>query len=179
LEINIMANHNRRPQLAQSQIIDLKGRPVGSEDLESAALALQWAEHSGYRGTDLQVATAMAQGLRVAIELSERGNHQAAGKQAGNCLWVLKKNRELCTKQNRRNLGCLEIQCRDGQTRKLGNIVEWYAGVHSRIHDQIEAARAEEAEELANAELEALQFAASVATGQALQSATERKVKAA
>ena len=174
-----MAKHNR-PVLAQSQIIDLKGRPVGGEDLTTAALMLQWAEQSGYKGTDLKVATAVSQGLRVAVEMSERGAHQAAGKQAGNCLWVLKKNKELCTKQNRRNLGCLEVQCRDGQNRQLGNIVEWYAGVHSRIHEQIEAAKIAEAEELANAELEALQFAASVAEGKALQSAaTKPAVKAA
>lgn len=174
-----MAKHNR-PALSQSQIIDLKGRPVGSEDMETAALMLQWAEQSGYRGSDLKVATAVAQGLRVAVEMSQRGEHEKAGKQAGNCLWVLKKNKELCTKQNRRNLGCLEVQCRDGQIRKLGNIVEWYAGLHSRIHSQIEAAQAIEAEALQNAELEALQFAASVAEGKALQSvATKPAVKAA
>lgn len=172
-----MAKHNR-PVLPQSAIIDLKGRKVGSEDMEQAALMLQWAEQSGYRGTDLDVATAVAQGLRVAVEMSERGEHQASAKQAGNCLWTLKKNRELCTKQNRRNLGSLEVQCRDGQTRRLGNIVEWFTGVHSRIHEQIEAAKVTEAEELVNLELETLQFAASVAKGQAA-SVAKPAVKAA
>ena len=170
-----MSKHNR-PVLTQSAIIDLKGRKVGTEDLEQAALLLQWAEQSGYKGSDLTVATAVAGGLRVAVEMAERGEHEKAAKQAGNCLWTLRKNRELCNKQNRRNLGSLEIQCRDGQTRRLGNIVEWFAGVHSRIHDQIEAAKATEDEELANLEMESLQFAASVATGVELQ---ENKVKAA
>jgi hypothetical protein len=173
-----MTKYNR-PALSQSAIIDLKGRAVGSEDMEQAALMLQWAEQSGYKGTDLNVATAVAKGLRVAVEMSKRGEHEKSAKQAGNCLWTLKKNRELCTKQNRRNLGSLEVKCRDGQIRKLGNIVDWFTKIHSRIHEQIEAAKVVEAEELANLELETLQFAASVATGKAFQGATESKVKAA
>lgn len=162
-----MANYNR-PAIAQSTIIDLKGRPVGSEDMEQAALMLQWAEQAGFRGTDLDVAGAVAQGIRSAIEMAMRGEHEASAKQAGNCLWVLKKNREYCNAQSRHSLGSIDVPCRDGQTRKLGNMVEWFAGVHGRIHEQITTAKAAEAledEKQANLEMEALQLAAMVTKG--------------
>jgi hypothetical protein len=173
-----MAKHNR-PVLPQSTIIDLKGRPVGSEDLESAALMLQWAENSGYKGKSLTIASNVALGLRLAVELSLRGEHEKAAKQAGNVLYVLKKDRVNSKQGNYRCVGDLVIDCRDGQKREVGAICTWFMGVHNRIHEQINQAKAEEAEALANSELEALQFAASVATGQALQSSTEKKAKAA
>lgn len=177
-----MAKHNRkhtdRPELPESVIIDLKGRNVGREDFETAALRLKFAEHEGFKGTDLQVAGAVAQGLEVANGLAAQGKHTEAAKQAGNCLWVLKKNREFTTKQNRRALGTIEFECRDGQSRKIGNVVEWYVGVHMRISEQI--VQAKEAERLAAEQAEIEMIEATLALSGATETkADEADVKAA
>jgi hypothetical protein len=166
-------NHNR-PMLTPSQIIQKRCRKVGSEDFKTAALKLRWAENEKYYGNDLLVAGALAQGLELAIELAEKNEHEHAAKQAGNCLYSLKKNRDLTQKQNRKALGSMVIECRDGMTRKLGDIVEWYVSTHFRIAEQIKEAEAKEVAEAeagrmaAEAEeLETLQFALSVADGKA------------
>jgi hypothetical protein len=172
-------NKHNRPSLPESQVIDLRGRRVGTEDFNTAATMLQWAEQAGYRGTSLKIAANVAQGLRVAVELSEKGQHEAAAKQAGNCLWVLKKDRGNAQTANHRALGSMVIDCRDGQKRAIGQIVEWFTGVHFRIHEQILEAKAAEDEALATAELEALQYAASVAQGQSIAQDAADKAKAA
>lgn len=175
-------NHhfNRRPELPESTLIDLKGRKVGSEDLAQAGLMLKWCENDGFRGTSLQIASNIAQGLGVAVQLSLQGNHEAAAKQAGNVMYVLKKDRINSKARNYKALGSIRIECRDGQTRAIGDIVEWFMSVHFRINEQILKARETEAAELEAAELEALQFAMSVADGKAAQeAATASKSKAA
>ena len=45
-----------------------------------------------------------------------------------------------------------------GQVRKLGAMVEWFSGVHSRIHEQIEQEKANEHVELSKEEAEALEL---------------------
>jgi hypothetical protein len=176
-----MAKHNRkhnaRPELPESVIIDLKGRNVGREDFETAALRLKFAEHEGFKGTDLQVAGAVAQGLEVASLLAAQGKHTEAAKQAGNCLWVLKKNREFTTKQNRRALGTIKFECRDGQMRRIGNVVEWYVGVHARIAEQIEEAKKAEAAAAEQAETEMIE--ATLSLKDSLTPAGEAAIKAA
>jgi hypothetical protein len=169
-----MVKYNR-PSLPESQVIDLRGRRVGSEDFRTAAMMLQWAEQAGYRGTSLVIASNVAQGLLTAVGLSEKGQHEAAAKQAGNCLWVLKNDRVHSKNANHKAIGSMVIDCRDGQKRAIGQIVEWFTGVHFRIHEQIQQAKTAEAEALATAELEAWQFAASVAEGQELQAARAAK----
>jgi hypothetical protein len=165
-----MANINH-PVLANSTIIDLKGRKVGTEDLMEAAKLLTWAEQSGYRGNDISVAEGLVIGLGKAVELSEEGRHEAASKQAGNVLYVLRKNKESAEKTNRRSLGSLEIGCRDGQVRKLGNIVEYFMNVHGRIHEQIEAAKASEAAAEKEDEAQMLQLVEALKEGREVKAA--------
>ena len=171
-----MSNNNST--LLASQIIDLKGRKVGSEDFETAMMLLKFCENDGFRGASLVIAANVALGLGVAVQHANHGNHEAAGKQAGNVLWVLKKDRTNSAQRNYKALGSMVIECRDGQKRKLGDMCEWYMGIHLRIAEQIAAAKQDEANALANAELETLQFSASVANGVADQAATAA-VKAA
>jgi hypothetical protein len=129
-------NKRRRP-LPESVIIDRKGRKVGSDDLQSAALVAKWAEEAGLRGPQVQAAAGIAIALDAAVELSLQGAHRDAGKKAASCAYVLKRNAKV---------GTLKVQCRDGRQRKLAQVVEWYATVHFRIADEIEAKQAEEAE---------------------------------
>jgi hypothetical protein len=140
LEKNQMANYNR-PAVAQSVVIDLKGRKVGSEDLRTVALVLTWVEQNGFYGKDLLVATNISQGLNDAVDMAERGEHEAAAKKAGNCLWILGKNKELAVAQHRQCLGSIGVMCRDGSTRKIGDMVEWFVGIHNRIAEQIREAK--------------------------------------
>jgi hypothetical protein len=126
----------RRP-LPESVVIDRKGRKVGSDDLHNAALVAKWSEEAGLRGPAIQAASGIAIALDAAIALSLQGLHRDAGKKAASCAYVLKRNEKV---------GTLKVQCRDGKTRKLSQVVEWYAGVHFRIADEIEAKREEEAE---------------------------------
>jgi hypothetical protein len=166
---HIMTNTNSSTRLAQSVIIDLKGRKVGSEDLRQASLRLSWADQEGFRWPALLQADGISKGLILAVELAEKGEHLKAAKQAGNCLWVLKKNRELAHRQNHQCLGSLVVECRDGRKRKIGDMVEWFASVHERIAEQIEeAAELEKAEteRLAREEEAAVQFALTVAAGE-------------
>lgn len=172
-------NHNNQPELPESTLIDLRGRKVGSEDLATAGLMLKWCENEGFRGTSLQIASNIAQGLGVAVQLSLQGNHEAAAKQAGNVLWVLKKDRTNSKQRNYKALGSIRIECRDGQLRAIGDVTEWYLSVHMRIHEQILKAREAEVAELESAELEALQFAMSIVDGKAAQEAASNKTKAA
>ena len=174
-------NHNyNRPELSESMLINLKGRRVGSEDLAQAGLMLKWCENEGFRGTSLRIASNVALGLEVAVQLSLQGNHEAAAKQAGNVMYVLKKDRINSQARNYKSLGSIRIECRDGQFRAIGDVTEWYMSVHFRIHEQILKARKAEVAELENSELEALQFAMSIADGKAAQeAATASKSKAA
>ena len=166
-------NYNR-PELPESTMIDLRGRRVGSEDLEQAGLMLKWCENEGFRGTSLRIASNVALGLEKAVQLSLQGNHEAAAKQAGNVMWVLKKDRTNSQQRNYRALGSIRIECRDGKFRAIGDVCEWYLSVHMRIHEQILKARENEAKELENSEFEALQFAMSVADGKAAQEAASK-----
>jgi hypothetical protein len=127
----------RRRPLPESVIIDRKGRKVGSDDIAAAALVAKWAEEAGLRGPQVQAAAGIAIALENAVELSLKGEHRDAGKKAASCAYVLKRNAKV---------GTLKVQCRDGRTRKLAQVVEWYASVHFRIADEIEAKQAEEAE---------------------------------
>jgi hypothetical protein len=179
---NTMANRNNhfnRPELSESTLIDLKGRKVGSEDLAQAGLMLKWCENQGYRGNSLRIASNVALGLEFAVQFSLQGNHEAAAKKAGNVMYVLNKDRVNSKAGNYRALGSIRIECRDGQVRAIGEIVEWYMSVHMRINEQILKARANEKAQLEAAELEALQFAMSVADGKAAQAETTVKTKAA
>lgn len=171
-------NNNHRPELPESVIIDLKGRNVGKEDFETAALRLKFAEHEGFRGTDLMQASAVAQGLEVANGLAAQGKHAEAAKQAYSCLWVLNKNRTVAKNQNRKALGMIEFECRDGLIRKIGNVVEWYIGTHSRIAEQISVAKSDEELEAMQAEIEALEAAEALKQGHLVGSMTA-EVKAA
>ena len=152
-----MANYNR-PTVSQSKIIDLKGRKVGTEDLVTAALLLEYVECAGFRGIDVNTAECIAKGLRLAVERSECGDHEGAGKAAGNCAHVLKNNLKVAQEKNKFALGSMSVECRDGQVRKLGAMVEWFSGVHSRIHEQIEQEKANEHVELSKEEAEALEL---------------------
>lgn len=127
----------RRRPLPESVVIDRKGRKVGSDDLRAASLVAKWSEEAGLRGPMVQAASGIAIALEAAVDLSLKGEHRDAGKKAASCAYVLKRNDRV---------GKLKVQCRDGRTRKLAQVVEWYAGVHFRIADEIEAKQAEEAE---------------------------------
>jgi hypothetical protein len=162
---NSYRHHN--PELTESTLIDLKGRKVGSEDLAQAGLMLKWCENEGFRGTSLRIAGNIALGLEKAVQLSLLGNHEAAAKQAGTVMYVLKKDQVNSKKGNYKALGSIRIECRDGQRRAIGDVTEYYMSVHFRINEQIVKARENEAAELEAAELEALQFAMK-ALGEAL-----------
>lgn len=131
-----MRNKKRR-QVPESIILDRKGRRVGSDDLNAAANIAKWAEQAGLRGPALQAAAGIAVALEAAVKLSLVGAHRDAGKKAASCAYVLNRNERVQK---------LKVQCRDGRTRKLGQIVEWYASVHFRIADEIEAAQVQEAQ---------------------------------
>ena len=186
-----MSNYNsrksyNRPELPESTMIDLRGRKVGSEDMAQAGLSLKWCENevtsdgrSAFRGTSLRIAGNVAMGLEATVQLSLLGNHEAAAKKAGTVLWVLNKDRTNSKKGNYRAIGSIRINCRDGHVRAIGDVVEYFMSIHFRIHEQILKARENEAAELENSELEALQFAMNVADGKAAQEASKSATKAA
>lgn len=144
---NTRGGKRRRKQLPESVVIDRRGRKVGSDDALQAARIAEWSEQEGLRGPAKEVAAGIAVALRAAVALSLDGQHRDAGKKAASCTYVLKRNERV---------GKLKVQCRDGRTRKLAQVVEWYGNVHFHIADDIEAAQAAEKEWLTrrrNAEL--------------------------
>jgi hypothetical protein len=134
-----------------SQIIDLKGRKVGTEDLKTAMDRLKWAgKTEGFRDGSLKIAAGVAMGLEAAIGLSESGEHAAAGKKAMSCLHVLQKDRINGRNGNYHCLGALDIECRDGVRREVGQTVKWFGEIHFRIAEQVSEAQAAEMEAIAH-----------------------------
>ena len=173
-----MANRNNRrhfnrPELPESVIIDLRGRRVGSEDFATAALILKWCENEGYRGTSLRIAANIAMGLEAAVLLASRGQHEAAAKKAGDVLWVLKKDRTNAQAHNYRALGIIEIEGRNGQYYKIGNLVEWYMKTHFAIAKQVAEARKAEDFAMQEEAFEAEMFKQSMLDGKAAQEEAE------
>lgn len=140
----------RTRKLKASEIIDRKGRRVGSDDLMGAANVCKFAEHGGLHRNLVQVACSVGIGLEAAVQLALRGEHREAGKKAQNVLYVLNKEINAA-------IGNLKVDCRDSKIRKVIDMTKWFVGVHLRIADEIEEARAEEDER----ELERLQIRAS------------------
>jgi hypothetical protein len=170
---NFSARNFNNSEIPASQIIARKGRLVGSEDMEAAAKKLQWVENETnehgahlFRGKTLDVAAQLSRALLEAVNLSFADKHEEAAKKAGNCLYVLGKDKQNAIKFNRRYLGGLSIDCRDGQRRKLGDMLEWYMSTHFRIAEQIAAATEYEKAEAEAAEMEMVQFAESILEGQ-------------
>jgi hypothetical protein len=142
-----MSNSN---QLSESQIINLKGRKVGTEDLTTAIARLKWAKTEGFRPTSLMIADGIVRGLEVAVVLAESGDHVGAGKKAMSCLHVLQKDRTNGRNGNYHCLGNMEIECRDGNRREIGNTIKWFGEIHFRIAEQVEFAATAEAEAIAH-----------------------------
>lgn len=126
------------PKMPDSVRLMRKGRMVGSDDLRAAVNVLKWAEEEGLNTTALTVAKAAATGLEAAIRFSTANRHHDAAAQAGTVLYSIRKNERVSS---------LKVRCRDGESRKIQKVVEWFVGVHSRISKEI--AMALEAEELA------------------------------
>jgi hypothetical protein len=133
-----------RKPLPESVILDRKGRKVGSDDIRTAAMIAKFGEEAGLRGPLVQVATNVAQACDAAVALALDGAHRDAAKKAASVQYVLKRNERV---------GKLKVTCRDGRQRKLSDVVGWYASVHFRIADDIDAAR--DREEAAAAERKA------------------------
>lgn len=128
----------RHQNVPQSVIIDRKGRRVGSDDMTAAANLCKWAEHSGLHGASLTAASGVAKGLEAAVQLSLEGEHRDAAKKALSVNYVLRRGPG-------ERVGRLKVDCRDGRQRPLSRVVEWFAAIHFRIADEIEAARDAEA----------------------------------
>ena len=122
-------------QVPESVIVDRKGRRVGMDDMQASASVAKWADQAGLRGPALLAASGIATALEAAVRLSLDGSHRDAGKKAASCAYVLKRNERV---------GGLKVRCRDGRERKLQQVVEWYATVHFKIADDIEAKQAAE-----------------------------------
>lgn len=138
----------KRKPLPESVIIDRKGRKVGSDDMNAAALVAKWGEQAGLRGPLIEVATSVSQACEAAVSLALDGQHRDAAKKAASVQYVLKRNERV---------GGLKVQCRDGRTRRLADVVSWFASVHFKIADDIESAQEREA--AAKAEREAAEAA--------------------
>jgi hypothetical protein len=159
--------HNRN-NMPQSEVLDRKARKVGSDDMQSAALVCKWAENAGLRGPNLAVAASIAKAFEAAVALSLDGQHRDAAKKAASAQYVLKRNEHVAK---------LKLQCRDGRERKIGQIAEWYASVHFRVADEIDAALEAEAKAAEERRLEAEQRRASKEAARA--AAESKEVKAA
>jgi hypothetical protein len=149
--------------MLESAILDRKARKVGSDDMGAAALVCKWAENAGLRGPNLAVAASIGKAFEAAVALSLDGQHREAGKKAASAQYVLKRNERVAA---------LRIRCRDGRERKIGQIAEWYASVHFRVQDEIDAAKEVEAKAAEERRIEAEQRRASK---EAAQKAAEAK----
>ena len=165
--INVRSNRNDLPE---SVVLDRKGRKVGSDDMGSAALIAKYAEHAGIRGNNLDVAAGLALAIEAAVSLSLNGKHREAAKKAASCNYVLKRNE---------HVGKLKVNCRDGRERKLSDVVGWFAGVHFRIADDIDAAVAKEAAAAEAAKVAAAALAETRSRNAALKEKVAKIVKAA
>lgn len=150
LKANTTNKKRRGRKLTKSAIIDRKGRRIGSDDLMAASNVCKYAEHGGLHRNLLQVAVSVGIGLEAAVQLALKGEHREAGKKVQNVMYVLNK-------EHAEPVGNLKVDCRDSKIRKVKDIAIWFAGVHLRIADEIDAERANEAER----ELERLQRKAS------------------
>lgn len=155
----------RKPE---SVILDRKARRVGSDDLKAAALVAKWGEQSGLRGNNLAVASSIAKAFEAAVKLSLDGEHREAAKKVASAQYVLKRNDRVAA---------LKVRCRDGRERKLAQVAEWYASVHFRVADEIDAAKEAEAKAAEERRLEAEQRRAS--KEEARKAADSKETKAA
>lgn len=127
--------------MPESIILDRKGRKVGSDDLNAAALVAKWGKEAGLRGSLVDVAGSVAQACEAAVGLALDGAHRDAAKKTASVQYVLKRNERI---------GALKVQCRDGRTRRLADVVGWFSKVHFKIADDIESAKESEAQEAAD-----------------------------
>jgi hypothetical protein len=125
----------KRSNLLLSEIVRRKSRMIGSDDLQIAANMCRWASQSGIRGSALIAAEGLVKAFDSILALSKSSNHYEAAKKCKSLEYILKRNE---------SLGRLNIPCRDGKSRKLIDVVSWFADRHFRIANDI--AEAEETE---------------------------------
>lgn len=123
--------------LTRSEIIDVKGRKIGMDDLKAAALVVKWAKHAEVPTKSLKITASIARACEEAVRLSLAGAHRDAAKKTASVMYVLKQHKLLAE---------LRVQCQDRRTkkpvqRKLGEIVSWYSNLHFRIANDIDDAR--------------------------------------
>jgi hypothetical protein len=159
--------HNRN-NMPQSAVLDRKARRVGSDDMGAAALVCKWAENAGLRGNNLGVAASIAKAFEAAVALSLDGQHRDAAKKAASAQYVLKRNDRVAA---------LKVRCRDGWVRNVGQIAEWFASIHFRVADEIDAAKEAEAKAAEERRIEAEQRRASKEAARV--AAESKEVKAA
>jgi hypothetical protein len=135
----------------ESEQLDRKTRKIGSDDLRTAADACKYGREAGLTDDSVEIAYNLSVALAQCVELALEGKHEEAGKNAASCLHILR---------DARDIGDIEVQCRDGETRCVGYITKWYANVHTRIAEEVAELRVQEAAEaevkaLKNAEIQA------------------------
>jgi hypothetical protein len=133
---------NAKNNLPMSEVIRRKSRMIGSDDLGTAANLCKWAEQAGFRGPNLVVAESLAPAFEGILELSTRSKHWEAAKKTASVLYVLKRNERVAN---------ILVQCRDGRTRKLSEVVSWFMSTHFKIAQDILEAKEGEAEIAAKA----------------------------
>jgi hypothetical protein len=137
----------RSSPLPESIILTRRSRVVGSDDLTSICSSLKWLEMEfGPNGehpvpkAEFQrlglVAQGVIAGLEAAIAASRQDDMEAAAAAAGRTLYGLKRQPRLAR---------LQVVCRDGQRRGVGQIIEWYIKTRLQFLERIQAAKAAEA----------------------------------
>lgn len=127
-------------KFTKAEIISRKARNIGSEDMATVAHELQWLECEGFRGVVLEKAQEMSMNLLKAVSFAQSGEHEEAGKFAGYCLHGIRNNRDYCRSKGYRSLWDIEVNCRDGEVRKMGEMVKWYMKLQYRVAGQVDRA---------------------------------------
>jgi len=126
--------------LPLSVVIVRKNRKVYSDDIASAALILKYGSEAGLRGNEIEVASNLAKGVEAAGQLALEGKFLEAAKRAASCGYVFKHNPKVAS---------LKIGCRDGNERKVQQVVGRFSETFFRIAEELRIALDTEAKEAA------------------------------
>ena len=128
----VFVNYHNWPESVQ---LDRKTRKIGSDDLKTAAEACKYGREAGLDYTSVEIAYDISVALTHCVELSLEGKHEEAGKNAASALHILRGCRDI---------GDIEVTCRDGETRCVGYICKWYSNLHLRIAEEVQEMKVQE-----------------------------------
>ena len=126
---NGKSSRTRGKRLSRSEVIAIRSRKIGSDDLSAVADSVLSSSREEFYEEE---AVRVSEALKVAVGLADYNDHLRASEVAHNCL------------ESGLVFDGIEITCRDNKTRTAEEVVRWFSKVHKRINRDIVASKARE-----------------------------------